>query len=383
MKLLTTVAIVGATLLFNNKGTTQQDFRIPAVCTDGKGHIVAFSDRRFSVRGGDIGAGEIDIQARFSNDFGKSWDGDPNNPCTLIDGVGGDGFDCAHGDAAVVRDRVSGEILLMCACGSVGYPDGGCLIGRYYSRDGGRSFIGGEMNEGNGLPAELATSRKFFSSGRICQSRKIKKGTHFRIYAGVPCSEGGQVVFSDDFGRNWACLGAPVPDADECKVEELPDGSVLLSSRIRGGKAGRMFNVFTYSGKGWENGKWSRSVVSAEMTAAACNGEILIVKAPVSHKGGKWILLQSVARSQKRENVSIYWKNLGPEDDFTNPDFYNKWDGCMQVCQGSSCYSTMVPDGRGNIAFMWEQNNTWRDWVESYDIMFRSIPLSEITSCRF
>lgn len=379
MKYLVISAIAGITLLFQNKGTTQQDFRIPALCTDKNGHIVALADRRYSERGADIGAGEIDIQSRISNDFGSSWDGNADNPRTVIDGVGGKGFDCAHGDAAVVCDRHSGEILLICASGSVGYPDGGCLVGRYYSNDGGLTFTGGEMNETNGLPAELAASRKFFSSGRICQSRRIKKGKYFRIYAGVPCSGGGQVVYSDDFGRNWSCLGAPVADADECKVEELPDGSVLLSSRIRGGKVGRMFTVFTYSGRGWQDGQWSSSVVASGITAAACNGEVLLVPATYPRPDGNWILLQSVARSDKRENVSIYWKKLTPKDDYRNPDYYNEWDGCMQVCQGSSCYSTMVADGRGNIAFMWEQNNIWRDWIESYDIMFRSIPLQEIT----
>ena len=89
----------------------------------------------------------------------------------------------------------------------------------------------------------------FFGSGRICQSQLVKVGRYYRLYAALCARPGGnRVVYSDDLGRTWHALGdihtSPAPTGDEPKVEELPDGSVVLSSRISGG---RLFNISTIS----------------------------------------------------------------------------------------------------------------------------------------
>lgn len=359
-------------LLFRNKAVTEQDFRIPAIVLNAKGEIVAFADRRYSRLGGDIGYGEIDIQNRISKDNGKTWNGNVDNPTTIINGDGSEGFECAHGDAAVVCDRETGEILLMCASGSLGFPDGGVQIGRYYSHDGGRTFTGGEMT--SGLPERIA-KKKFFSSGRICQSSKIKVGSHYRIYSGLCTGNGSEVAYSDDFGKTWTMLGEAIANGNECKVEELPDGSVLLSCRISG-RVGRMFSVFTYSDN-YNQGSWSKPIISEGMTAASCNGEVLLVP---TIKPDTFVLLQSVARSNERENVSIYWKILKTTDAYTSPEYYNSWDGYYEISNISSCYSSMVLDKNGNIAFIWEENNTNREYIESYDIYFQSLTLTQITS---
>lgn len=362
-------------LLFRNKAITEQDFRIPAIVLNTNGELIAFADRRYSRLGGDIGYGEIDIQNRISTDNGATWTGDVDNPPTIIDGIGGEGFDCAHGDAAVVCDSETGEILLMAASGSLGYPDGGVQIGRYYSNDGGRTFTGGEMT--SGLPERVA-KKKFFSSGRICQSSKIKVGTHYRIYSGLCTGNGSEVAYSDDFGKTWNMLGEPIANGNECKVEELPDGNLLLSCRISG-RVGRMFSVFTYTDKTTATGSWSKSEISEGMTAASCNGEVLLVP---TIKPDTYVLLQSVARSNERQNVSIYWKILKTTDPYTDPTYYHSWDGYYEISTISSCYSTMVLDRNGNIAFLWEENNTNRDYIESYDIHFQTLTLTEITSAK-
>ena len=90
--------------------------------------------------------------------------------------------------------------------------------------------------------------RLFFASGRICQSSLVKHGSYYRIYSVLTTNRGSLVVYSDDFGGKWHPLGGsdacPAPQGDEAKIEELPDGSVLLSCRMYGG---RYFNIFRYS----------------------------------------------------------------------------------------------------------------------------------------
>ena len=48
-----------------------------------------------------------------------------------------------------------------------------------------------------------AVHKLFFTSGRICQSSKVKVGKYYRIYSALCTNVGNVVLYSDDFGRNW------------------------------------------------------------------------------------------------------------------------------------------------------------------------------------
>ena len=72
------------------------------------------------------------------------------------------------------------------------------------------------------------------------------------------------VVYSDDFGSNWKILGdVNVPGVpskgDEPKTEELPDGSIILSSRTNGG---RMYNIFKFTDAEKAEGSWGTHAFS-------------------------------------------------------------------------------------------------------------------------
>ena len=96
--------------VFSNKDA---QYRIPAIVECKSGKLIAFTDHRYHNR--DIGGGRhLDIVMKTSTDKGATW----SSPEQMV-AKGGNGiatsFDCAHGDAAVVVDRKSGRILLMCA----------------------------------------------------------------------------------------------------------------------------------------------------------------------------------------------------------------------------------------------------------------------------
>jgi sialidase-1 len=97
----------------------------------------------------------------------------------------------------------------------------------------------------NGNPIQSA----FIAGGKVFQSRIVKVGNYYRLYAAM-CARpnGNRVIYSDDFGRTWLPLGGefalPVPNGDEPKCEELPDGRVIVSSRVA---SGRYYNIFTYT----------------------------------------------------------------------------------------------------------------------------------------
>ena len=140
-------------------------------------------------------------------------------------------------------------MLLMGASGGIGYWESKRgnlrMMGRYYSDDEGKTWYGEEVTKQiYNLMPEVESA--FFTSGRICQSKQIKVGKYYRVYTVLCTRSGNRIIYSDDFGQNWKVLGKNVAEAapygDEAKVEELPDGNVLLSSRAMGG---RHINIYT------------------------------------------------------------------------------------------------------------------------------------------
>ncbi len=380
-------ATVQSNTLFSNQ---EAQYRIPAIVTCKSGLLIAFTDHRYDNK--DIGGGRhIDIVMKTSKDNGKTW----SQPEQIMARGGSHiakDFDCAHGDAAAVVDRETGEVLVMCASGGIGFWESTLkepqMVGRYYSKDEGKTWTGEEVTAD--IYAQMpGIGQAFFSSGRICQSSQIKVGSHYRIYSAITTLKGNRVLYSDDFGKQWKLLGSNAADAaplgDEAKIEELLDGSVLISSRF---PSGRLYNTFKYTNQKDASGAWSEAVFSyvgnkgVAASSNACNGEILVAKAK---KNGKKVslLLQSVPLGPGRSNVAIYYKQLTSGD--VSPEAISKnWEGCYQVSDTTSAYSTMTQGKDGDILFLYEEN-AYRRHPETepddyYDIQFKKLSIKEITN---
>ena len=369
--------------------TTKSYYRIPAILNQG-GKLWAFTDDRTNATG-DIGNGNIKIIAKTRTANGSTWDSD----ATIIadyNSSATSGFDYAHGDAAVVCDRGnSNNMLMMCASGSIGYWDSKASapirVGKYISTDGGNNWTGTDVTDNiygiwNSSTPNSITGL-FFSSGRICQSAIIKKDSYYRLYAALCSNVGSLVVYSDDFGDTWKALGGtsarPVPSGNEAKIEELPNGNVLISSRMSGG---RYFNIFTYSDQNSAAGTWGSVVTAPIGSTNATNGEILLVPAMAKDsKKPMYIALQSVPTGKERKNVSIYWKAINSTSDIDSPsDFETGWTQ-YQVSKTTSAYSTMTLDNSGNVAFIYEE--TYLSNGDCYDIKFQSLSLETITTNKY
>ncbi len=384
-------------VLFQTAASDTIPYRIPAVAAMHNGDILALTDYRLC--GNDIGYGRVDIHGRVSHNGGRSW----GDEFVLIEGSGVSGAtDCGFGDAAMVADRESGDVLVMMVCGETIYwletttrqnPN---RIAILRSRDNGKTWSQWEEitesvytlfdNSVHGCVQSC-----FVGSGKILQSKQIKVGSHYRIYAAL-CARpnGNRVIYSDDFGHTWHALGGPdalpVPHGDEPKCEELPDGRVVISSRAWGG---RYFNIFEYSDITSGAGTWGEAAGSGKRVNGcaslenACNGEILIVPAVrKSDRKKVHIALQSVPLGPQRANVGIYYKEL-PEDiaSITPESFAANWEKPYQVSDTTSAYSTMLQLKNGNIAFYYEESLTLNGW--GYDMVYKEIPLEVITSDQY
>ena len=204
----------GGITVFSNKDA---QYRIPAIVECKSGKLIAFTDHRYHNK--DIGGGRhLDIVMKTSMDKGATW----SSPEQMV-AKGGNGiatsFDCAHGDAAVVVDKKSGRILLMCASGGIGYWESKrgnlLMMGRYYSDDEGKTWYGEEVTKQiYDLIPEVESA--FFTSGRICQSKQIKVGKYYRVYTVLCTRSGNRILYSDDFGQTWSVLGKNVAEAASC-----------------------------------------------------------------------------------------------------------------------------------------------------------------------
>lgn len=405
------------TTLWQSDTLHHQYFRIPAIIAYGD-NAIAFSDNRSGVTDatvwGDVGSvGNICIEARFSSDRGNTW----SEPKEIVTGFGDGTFDQSHGDAAVVRDRTTGRLLMMCASGTTGYGRShasvadnyatALQVGRYYSTDNGHTWNGRDVtrdiysifNNGDNSSSEHV-DRLFFASGRICQSRLIKKGCYYRIYSALTTNRGALVVYSDDFGTSWHALGGananPAPQGDESKIEELPDGSVVLSCRMMGG---RYFNIFKYADSCHENGTWSEPVASTSTTDGtaainnATNGELLILPVINAKGDNMWLALQSTPRGsegnhpsnrERRSHVSIYWKAFANSQQLSDLSQWISGWSRHEVTTGYSAYSTMNAYDNGELAFLYEDNSVrfklGSQHTEVYDVVYRTISLQDITN---
>ena len=377
--------------VFSNRDA---QYRIPSIVECKSGKLIAFTDHRYDNK--DIGGGRhLDIVMKTSQDKGATWSG----PEQMV-AKGGNGvatsFDCAHGDAATVVDRKTGRILLMCASGGIGYWESSrkkpIMMGRYYSDDEGKTWKGEEVTRQiYDLMPDMESA--FFTSGRICQSKQIKVGKYYRFYTALATRQGNRILYSDDFGKTWAVLGKNVAESasrgDEAKIEELPNGNVLLSSRVMGG---RFFNVYSYADKKSATGSWGKVAMSGAANHGvvakknACNGEVLLVNAKKNGKKVK-LLLQSVPCGPNRVNVGIYYKALNSPADYATPEAIAKdWEGCYQVSDTTSAYSTMVQGKDGSIFFLLEENAFCHPETEPddyYDIRFDKLSIGQITNGQY
>lgn len=388
----------------------ERPYRIPAIATLKDGSLLAISDYRPCYQ--DVGNGEVDMYAKVATMDAAgnySWSGEAK---LIADGTD----DCGYGDAALVVDRESGDALVICVSGKVVYGSGSSTNHNGMARIV-RSAANGEWSEPDEnvsdeffgqLPSAYTM---FMASGRMLQSNIVKAegAEYYRIYGALLVhgseGEGNYVVYSDDFGKRWNLLGNGmcVDGGNEAKLEELPNGDIVISSRANGG---RIFNVFNFTNLQTAEGNWEgqpddvynfEGNVASASGKSGCNGELLFYKGLVNVNDGKTynVMLQSLpagtSGNEKRSNVTVFYKAFeADKDSWAVSDFTSGWELGLEVDNGASAYSTMTILPNGNIGFLYESEEVGfgkkyliRYQYYGYNIKFRNLTVNDVTNAHF
>lgn len=413
---------------FNKDDLSSGQYRIPSLVRINSNTLIAFTDYR--EKGGDVGdkdGGHNSIIAKKSTDNGATW----GDPITILDATKqSDNF--KYGDAATVYDPDSNKILLMCCGGTVAYKNS-------TAKDPIRTYMATidpdhlvtvtptDITETiYGLFSSTGLIKLFPTSGEMCRSKYIKKGSNNRVYLALATNIDAKVIYTDDLGKTWQVLGdaktqtmyhANNHTSDETKCVELPDASVWITSRYDGDGRSRGFNVFNYSDNTYTSGTWG-PITSANceasptstngnfrMSASRTNGSLVIVPARrVADGANVYIALHSIpygewgtngALNKKtytdRKDLGINWKVLKDRNDFTTMNgqdaskdvnashkLVSGWNN-YQLNSDYSAYSTMSDNGTDGVDLLFEHTAT----SGNYSIAYQQLSLSTITGGKY
>ena len=384
--------------LFSSVNHESTPYRIPAVAKLNNGTVLAIADQRPC--GADVGNGEVDIYAKVGTidaNGNYTWnpattDPSANGGMKIADGTSSNGY----GDAAVVVDRESGKVLVICVAGKVVFSSGSSSkhnkMARIVGSADGLTWESPQDVTSKFFANELSSAyTMFMASGRMVQSEKVKVGNYYRIYGALLVREksgwfsksnNNYVVYSDDFGATWNVLGGTyaLKGGDEAKVEELPNGDIVMSSRTSGG---RYFNVFKFSNLNNASGSWGSATKYSFGGSNSTNGELMMYRGLTDANGTEYnVMLQSLPTGSSRSNVAVFYKAFSTtKTSWSVSDFTSGWTKGIEVDNGASGYSTMTILPNGEVGFLYEDDYSTSKADGDYaNIVYVPLTASELTN---
>ncbi|MBJ6367810.1 sialidase family protein [Snuella sedimenti] len=327
------------TPLFN---TGMQDgvscYRIPAIVTAPNGDLVAAIDQRVPSCGDLKWSKDINIVIRRSSNNGKTW-----TPIeTAIDFPEGR----SASDPSMIVDNITGTIFLF-----YNYMNLDTEKDIYYLHVMKSSDNGKTWSEPQDITSQIAKPEwhkdfKFITSGRGIQTRSGKL-----LHTMVNLNSGLHVFGSDDHGKTWYFIDTPIQPADESKIIELTDGSLMINARVNK-KGIRYVHTSQDDGKTWV------TEPASELIDPGCNASIIRY---TSKKDGykKNRLLFSNTKSEKgRVNMTVR----------ISYDEGKTWSEGKTIYKGSSAYSSLTILKNGDIGLFFEKDAYTKNEFTSFSL---------------
>lgn len=305
--------------LFVSGNDETHTYRIPAIATTTNGDLIAACDARRKSAADLIHHRTIDIVFRRSTDNGQTW-----SPIELLEQRDDGG--CS--DPSLLVDRTTGDVFCFYNFMSADKSDKEFRFIVHRSRDHGKTW--GEPIDFTDQVAspDLKTSFKFVTSGRGIQTRD---GTLMHNYVRV--GKGITLFKSSDHGTTWHSF-ADVQPADESKLVQLPDDSLMVNSRKEVGQ--RFEHRSTDGGKTWSTRPFAP-------TDPRCNASIIAMTSKRDGDDKNRLLFCNAASSKGRKNLTLR----------ISYDNGQSWSDGKVIDPGPSAYSemTILRDGRIGILY--------------------------------
>ncbi|MBR2475583.1 MAG: discoidin domain-containing protein, partial [Bacteroidaceae bacterium] len=209
--------------LFSSANISQANniypYRIPGIAKAYNNDLIAVAAHL--ICGTDPGYGQVDVVCRVSKDNGVTWGDEVDvavGDASLIN-ANTNVFEIAFGDPAIVADRTSNKVAIFVVAGCTHYLSAtrqnpnmiGVIYGTYN-----QNTEEWDWEEPENITEDIYSlfdsgsqiQSAFIAGGKVFQSRIVKNGDYYRLYAAINARPGGnRVVYSDDFGRTWHALG--------------------------------------------------------------------------------------------------------------------------------------------------------------------------------
>ncbi len=341
------------TVVFAEDSDNCHFYRIPAMALDSQDNVIAVADRRYESLA-DLGYRKtsIDVSTRRSTDGGRTWSSQSFIARGDTSKVTGFGF----GDASLTRTK-SGRIICLMACGNgpKGFRRGLKEAALSSSDDGGITW-----SEVRVIPFPDNIHSAFVASGKgiVDQDGDILLSACVldRDYPDpmpVPWPIDAHLFYSKDDGQTWTLQDEIAYKlGDEAKLVSLPDGRLLLSSRV-GQYGPRGLNTATKGEDGIYH--WGEQGVAETLLANPCNGDIILWRNGL-------ILHSFIKDSKERKGLTLAVSN----------DNGQTWKDIMTLQESYAAYSTMVVFKNGDLGVLYEDGSNSPDG--GYDIVFLRVP---------
>lgn len=327
-------------------------WRIPALIKDRNGDLVAAIDKRYGSNS-DLGKHKIDVVSYRSTDGGRTW----GSQATVATGDGSSASAYGFGDAALTR-AANGDLVCVMAAGNVMWStnttDGMMYAGVARSTDNGATWTlvpnifstENFYDEVHGTQGSLGFTNHFATSGKgLTTSDGILMYTTNCLESGTKSPALNYILYSVDNGIHWRLSSAlAYSGCDESKLEQLSDGTLLLSVR-QSGNRGWNKGTYTKNDDGTVTFNWGTQYRTGEITGNACNADIINYGREMNM--GTDVLIHSYINSSGRESLQLAMSLDGGDT----------WEDIYNIQPNGSCYSTMQVLDDGTLAILFEDES--------------------------
>lgn len=301
-------------------------FRIPALVTTAKGHLIAFAEAR---KGSCSDTGDIDLVMRRSTDGGETW--------SALQIIWDDGENVC-GNPAPVLEKRNGTLFLLMTWNLGSDHERDIIAGT--SQDTRRVFITQSTDDGLSwsTPKEITASTKqanwtWYATGP-CHGIQLSKKSGYPDRLVIPCDHieakskhyYSHAIYSDDLGATWQ-LGESTPQhqVNECTVAETSTGELLLN--MRNYDRTQKNRKLSHSADG--GATWSALTDDATLIEPICQASLLS-----NQKKGRRhrLYFSNPASQEKRERMTLrVSRNNG-----------QTWSTSLVIHEGPAAYSDLV-----------------------------------------